>query len=100
MYYDSYYRGTYVTKADKLTLNFKQKVTNEITDEVTNKVRNETKTIKIESRQFAISKCGDKVRLRNLTILDLSNGSRYSSTNEKQQMDVLKKATAWRMISQ
>ena len=100
LYNDSYFRGTYSVKANKLTLTFTQTVVDEILNEETNKTQNDLKTIEIQPYQFTISKCGSKVRFQHATIKDFKNGSRYSLTREKELITELKDARAWKLISQ
>lgn len=100
LYNDSYFKGSYKVKKDKLLLIFDQISVNEIIDGDSNEERNIKEKSKIEPIEFKISDCNNKVRLQHATITDFKNGSRFPVQREKQLITELKTANAWKLISQ
>jgi hypothetical protein len=96
---DTFYRGTYTTKANKLILTFDKKFVTELTDEEYNIVGLETKEDKIDIIEFDIRKCGQKLRLTNPTNAELSNGSRYEQKRETELNKRLMTSKPWRELS-
>lgn len=96
---DTFYRGTFITKANKLILTFDKKFVTELTDEEYNIIGFETKEDKIDTIEFNISKCGPKLRLTNPTYAELSNGSRYEQKRETELNKRLMTSKPWKELS-
>ncbi|HTJ53416.1 MAG TPA: hypothetical protein VL443_28370 [Cyclobacteriaceae bacterium] len=99
---DVYYTGTYSIKGDYLVLTFKQTIVSEIVDEETSKVENKREDLKIEPIKFNISTCKqNKIRLENAEIngKDLKNGSRKLQVEETKIIQMLKKSSAWKLLT-
>ena len=97
IYNDTYYRGTYSIKQDKLTLTFKQMVVNEIVDEATFKDTNKLEKIKIKSTEFTIGECNGDLKLSS-TDPGLEHGISQSPNVEIEFLKKLKTTEAWKLL--
>ncbi len=96
---DTYYKGSYTLKANKLTLNFDASIVNEITDEEYNMVKYETKQVKLTPSVFSVNLCRQKNRLVHSEADDWSYGSRYAAEDEKARLNKLLSSKAWKQLS-
>ncbi|CAN5328979.1 hypothetical protein BH10BAC4_BH10BAC4_06850 [soil metagenome] len=96
---DSYFMGSYSTKASKLRLAFGKKYVDEITDEEYNVTKLETKTKNTDPIELDIARCGQKIRLTHATIREWKNGSRYEQKDEALMMKELMTSKTWLQLS-
>jgi hypothetical protein len=99
IYNDTYYKGTYSVKQDKLTLTFIQKIVNEIVDEATFKVRNEVEKTKVDPVEFTITECGGDLKLENSTNPGFEHGISQLPSDESELFKKLKTTEAWKLLS-
>jgi len=97
---DSYFKGTYTTKSNKLKLTFDKKYVNEITDDDYKVTKLETKIKNTDPIEFDIIKCGQKLRLTHATTREWKNGGRYESKRETELMKDLTSSKPWKQLSQ
>ena len=97
---DTYLRGTYETKGNDLTLNFRPVVISQLYEEKTQNENHEKKRLAMTPLVLQIRPCGqDKVTLGHPTIREYKYGSRRKGVNEKEIIRQLKKSKAWKLTS-
>jgi hypothetical protein len=98
IYNDTYYKGAYSIKQDKLTLTFKQMYVNEIVDEATFKVTHTVEKSGIDPTEFTITECNGNLKLES-TIPGFEHGLSQPDKVEKELFKKLKTTEAWKLIS-
>ena len=99
IYNDTYYKGTYSIKQDKLTLAFKQMHVNEIVNEATFKATNEVEKTEINPIEFIITECGGNLKLENSTNPGFEHGIPQPVDVEREKFKKLKTSEAWKLLS-
>lgn len=97
---DTYLRGTYATKSNSITLNFRPVVISQVYDEETQNENHEIKRLEMTPLILQIRPCGqNRVTLGHPTIREYEYGSRRKGVNEKEIIRQLKKSKAWKLTS-
>lgn len=97
---DTYLRGTYVTKVNGITLNFRPVVISQLYEERTQNEKHEKKRLAMAPLVLQIRPCGqDEVMLGHPTIREYQYGSRRKEVNEKEIIRRLKKSKVWKLTS-